>query len=180
MTWGIPTPVFLQFHILVSLLGIATGLIVVYGLLTARPLAPWTVLCLATLALTSITGFPLEPFGFDPARALGAMSLAALATATASLYLFQMAGAWRLVYIASILAAIYFDLFAGVTQAFLKFPLLHALAPTQSEPPFVIAQLTLLAAFILFGVRAAVRFRPDVRAARAASLVPTSEVTRGT
>jgi hypothetical protein len=33
----------------------------------------------------------------------------------------------------------------GVTQAFLKFPALTALAPKQTEPPFAVAQLVVLA-----------------------------------
>ena len=79
MTWGIPTDTFLQIHIIVSLVGILSGFLVLYGLLTGRPFGGWTALFLATTVLTSVTGFALPPFGFDPARAVGVISLVLLA-----------------------------------------------------------------------------------------------------
>jgi hypothetical protein len=56
----------LQFHVAVSLIGIATGLVVVYGLLIGKSYPGWTALFLGTTILTSLSGFPLPPFGFDP------------------------------------------------------------------------------------------------------------------
>jgi hypothetical protein len=164
MTWGIPTDVFLQFHVIVSLIGIASGLVVAYGLLTDKLLRGWTELFLATTILTSVTGFPLAPFGFDPPRAIGTISLVLLAVAVVALYIFRLAGAWRWVYIVTAMIALYFNAFVAVIQAFQKLSFLHPLAPTQSEPPFVIAQLTLLIAFIALGVFAVKRFHPKVGA----------------
>jgi hypothetical protein len=46
-------------------------------------------------------------------------------------------------------------------QAFQKIPTLNALAPTQTEPPFQIAQLVTLALFVVLTIVAAVRFRPE-------------------
>jgi hypothetical protein len=66
-----------------------------YGLLTGRSLDAWTAVFLATTILTSITGFPLEPFGFDPARAIGLISLVLLAAAVVAFYAFHPAGRWR-------------------------------------------------------------------------------------
>src|SRR5436190_17725457 len=122
MTWGIPTGLFLQIHVFISLIGILAGFVVLYGLLTGRPFAGWTALFLATTILTSVTGFPLPPFGFDPPRAVGVLSLALLAAAVAALYLFHLAGLWRWVYIGSALAALYLNVFVGITQAFQKLP----------------------------------------------------------
>jgi hypothetical protein len=107
MTWGIPTNLFLQIHVAISLIGIATGLIVLYGLLTGRPSATWTALFLATTVLTSVTGFPLPPFGVTPGRVIGVILLVLLAIAVAALYGFRPAGAWRWVYIGTALAALY-------------------------------------------------------------------------
>ena len=59
MTWGIPTSLFLQIHVFISLIGILSGFVVLYGLLTGQPFAGWTALFLATTGLTSVTGFPL-------------------------------------------------------------------------------------------------------------------------
>ncbi len=160
MTWGIPTDTFLQIHVLVSLIGIAAGLVVLYGLLTAQRLAGWTALFLAATILTSVTGFPLPPFGFDPPRALGVILLIVLGLAAAALYVFSLNGAWRWIYVCSAVAALYLNVFVAVIQSFQKLPFLQPLAPTQSEPPFVAAQLAVLAAFIALGVLAVIRFHP--------------------
>jgi hypothetical protein len=161
MTWGIPTATFIQVHVLISLIGIVAGLVVLYGLLTGRPSGAWTALFLATTILTSVTGFPLPPFGFDPPRALGVISLALLAAAVAAFYAFHLVGAWRWVYIGTAIAALYFNSAVGIIQAFQKLSFLHSLAPTQSEPPFLIAQLAALAAFIVLCVLAVIRFHPE-------------------
>ena len=154
----------LQIHVLLSLIGIVSGFVVLYGLLLGRPLGGWTALFLATTILTSVTGFPLAPFGFDPARAVGAISLVLLALAVAALYLFRLAGAWRWVYVGSAIAALYLNVFVGVAQAFQKLPFLQPLAPTQSEPPFLVAQVAVLVIFVALGILAAIRFHPELEA----------------
>jgi hypothetical protein len=58
--------------------------------------------------------------------------------------------------------ALYFNCFVFVVQSFEKVPALHALAPTQKEPPFAIAQLALMALFIVLTVMAVKRFRPEM------------------
>jgi hypothetical protein len=161
MTWGIPTDVFLQFHVAVSLIGIASGLVVLYGLVTGKALGGWTALFLATTILTGVTGFPLPPFGLDPPRVVGIILLALMAAAVAALYAFHLAGAWRWIYVIAAVASLYLNCFVGVIQAFQKLAFVHALAPTQSEPPFLIAQVALLAAFVVLGVLAVVRFHPQ-------------------
>src|SRR5437899_1064824 len=118
MTWGIPTELFLQIHVVISLIGIASGLVVFYGMLTGKPFGGWTALFLVATILTSVTGFPLPPFGFDPARAIGVILLVLLAVAVIALYAFHRHGAWRWIYIGSALAALYLNVFVGVVQAF--------------------------------------------------------------
>ena len=152
----------LQFHVIVSLIGIVSGLIVAYGLVTSRPLPAWTALFLVTTILTSATGFPLPPFGFDPPRAIGILSLVLLAVAVVAFYAFHLAAAWRWVYVVTAMIALYFNVFVAVIQAFGKLSFLHSLAPTQSEPPFVIAQLVVLAAFVALGFLAVRRFHPAI------------------
>src|ERR1700730_10268922 len=160
MTWGIPTSVFLQIHVLLSLIGILSGFVVLYRLLTGRSSGAWTALFLATTILTSVTGFPLPPFGLDPPRAVGVISLVVLALAVAALYAFHLTGAWRWVYIRSAVNALYLNVFVSIVQAFQKLSFLQQLAPTQSEPPFVVTQLAVLGIFVVLGVVAVVRFRP--------------------
>jgi hypothetical protein len=155
----------LQFHVLISLIGIVSGLIVLYGLLTGRPFGAWTALFLAATVATSVTGFPLPPFGVTPGRVLGVISLVLLALAVAALYGFRLAGAWRWIYVGSAIAALYFNVFVGIVQSFQKLAFLQPLAPTQSEPPFLITQLVVLAVFIAFGVLATMRFHPGLKTA---------------
>jgi len=149
-----------QIHVALSLIGMVSGFVVFYGLLTGRPLDAWTGIFLVTTILTSLTGFPLAPFGFDPARAVGLISLALLAAAVVALYAFRLAGPWRRVYVVAAVAALYLNVFVGVVQAFQKLPFLQPLAPTQSEPPFVVAQLVVLVAFVALGALAVLRFHP--------------------
>jgi len=155
----------LQIHVLISLIAIATGFVVVSGLLTRRPLGAWTALFLAATVLTSVTGFPLPPFGITPGRIIGVILLVLMVLSVAALYGFRLAGAWRSLYVGSIVAALYLNVFVGVVQSFQKLAFLQPLAPTQSEAPFLIVQIAVLAAFIALGVLAVIRYHPTVKAA---------------
>jgi len=153
----------LQIHVALSLIGIVSGFVVLYGLVSGRPSGAWTAIFLVTTILTSLTGFPLAPYGFDAARAIGVISLVLLAAAVAGFYVFHLAGPWRWIYIVTAATALYLNVFVGVVQSFQKLPFLQPLAPTQSEPPFVVAQLVVLVAFIAVGVLAVMRFHPKPR-----------------
>ena len=147
-------------HVVISLIGIATGLVVFYSLLTSRPHAGWTAAFLATTVLTSVTGFPLPATQILPSHIVGVLSLVLLAIALAALYVYRLVGAWRWIYVATALAALYLNVFVGVVQSFQKLAFLKGLAPTQSEGPFLIAQGLVLALFVLLGILAARRFHP--------------------
>jgi hypothetical protein len=150
----------LEFHVIISLVGIASGFVVFYGLLTNNPMRGLTALFLATTIITSVTGFPLPPFGFDPPRAVGTLSLILLAVAVLALYAFRLGGAWRWIYVVTAVASLYLNTFVGVIQAFMKVPSLHAFAPTQSEPPFAITQGIVLLIFVALGFLATRKFHP--------------------
>ena len=150
----------LLFHVLLSLAGIASGLVVLLGMVNARPLDGWTGFFLATTVLTSLTGFLLPAMGFDPARRVGVISLVVLAVAIVARYGVRLRGAWRWIYIGTATFALYLNCFVGVVQAFQKIPALRALAPMGSEPPFVIAQILVLGLLVLLGILALRRFQP--------------------
>jgi hypothetical protein len=154
-------PAFTMLHVVISLIGIATGLLVLAGMLTSNRLSLWTAIFLLTTVLTSVTGFLFPSSGFTPAQAFGYLSLVVLAIALAALYVFHLAGVWRWIYVATAVTALYINCFVLVVQTFQKFPRLNALAPNQSEPPFQVAQGLLLLAFIVLGALAARRFHPD-------------------
>jgi len=150
----------LEIHVALSLIEIPVGLMVVYGLITNTAHGAWTALFLALAILTSLTGFPLAPFGFDPPRAIGVLTLVLAAIALIALYGFGLKGAWRWIYVVAAVATLYLDVFIAVFQAFLKIPSLHDLAPTQSEPPFLIAEGAVLVIFVVLGILSAIKFHP--------------------
>ena len=149
-------------HVLLSLAGILSGLVVLHGLLTAARMPGWTAVFLATTAATSVTGFFFPFHGVTPAIVLGVLSLVVLAAASVARYGFHLSGMWRRVYAAGAVVALYFNVFVLVVQAFAKIPALHALAPTGSEPAFAVAQAIALAAFAVAGFLSVRRFRPGV------------------
>ena len=144
-------------HVILSLIGIASGFLVIIGLLRGK-VSAWTGIFLATTVLTTATGFLFPFHGLKPPHILGIISLVVLAIAIAARYAFHLSGAWRWIYVITAAAALYFNCFVAVVQAFEKDPELRALAPKQTEPPFVIAQLALLVLFITLGVFATTRF----------------------
>ena len=164
MTLGLSIENFTILHTAISLLAIASGFIVLAGMLRALRLPGWTALFLATTVLTSVTGFMFPLNGFTPAIVLGLISMVILAIALAALYAKRLNGSWRWIYAVTALVALYLNVFVLVVQLFQKVSALQALAPTQSEPPFQITQGVVLALFILLGAVAVAKFRPDVRA----------------
>jgi len=159
MIWGLTIEAFTRVHVLVSLVGIASGLIVLFGLLARKRLDGWTLLFLATTAATSITGFAFPAEQQLPSHRVAVVSLVVLAVAILARYGRRLAGTWRRIYIVSAAIALYLNVFVGVVQAFMKVPALNALAPQQTEPPFLIAQLGVLLLFVVLTVAAARRFR---------------------
>ena len=158
MIFGMTPLVFI--HTLISLVGIVTGFVVLRAMWASRRADRWTAWFLATTILTSATGFVLPADKFLPSHAVGVLSLAILALACYARYGKRMSGAWRLGYVLTAVAALYFNVFVLVVQLFLKVPALHALAPKQNEPPFAIAQAVVLVAFVVAGVFAVRRFHP--------------------
>jgi hypothetical protein len=147
-------------HVAISLVAIVSGLVVLAGMLRARRLPGWTALFLATTVLTSVTGFMFPINGLTPAIVVGLISVVILAIALMALYLKYLSGAWRWIYVVTALMALYFNVFVLIVQSFQKVPALQKLAPTQSEPPFQIAQGVTLAAVLILGTLAVRRFRP--------------------
>jgi len=158
MILGMSLSTFTFLHVVISLVGIASGLIVVYGFIAGKRLDIWTALFLLTTVLTSATGF-LFPFKhLLPSHIVGGLSLLVLAVAIVARYSRHLEGGWRRIYVVCAMVALYLNCFVLVVQCFLKVPALHALAPNGNEPPFLIAQLALLAVFVLLTIVAARRF----------------------
>ena len=164
MILGLSFEAFTKLHVIISLIGIISGLVVVWGMLGNRKRAGWTAVFLAFTVLTSITGFPIPPFGIDPPRVIGVISLVLLAGAILGYYVFHLHGAWRWIYVVAAVISLYLNVFVFVIQAFQKLAFLQPFPPTQSEPPFVVVQVLVLAFFAGLGFLSIRRFKPALLA----------------
>jgi hypothetical protein len=169
MMLGMSLETFTVVHVIISLIAILSGFVVVFGMLGGKPLNGLTGLFLTTTVLTSVTGFMFPFEKVTHGIILGIISMVVLAIAIAARYAFHMTGGWRSVYASLATGALYLNCFALVAQSFEKVPALHALAPTGSEPPFLVAELVVLAGFVVLGTLATKRFRRAAPGAKAAA-----------
>jgi hypothetical protein len=149
MILGLSTSAFTQLHVIISLVGLLSGLVALLGLCKGRRLPGWTATFLITTIATSVTGFMFHSPSFGPPHIIGALSLVILAIALLALYVKDLFGKWRWIYIVTAVLALYFNAFVAVVQGFQKIAFLRALAPTQKEPPFLMAQLLVLVFFVI-------------------------------
>jgi len=161
MILGMTTSTFTLIHVLISLAGIGSGFIVVYGLLTGKRLDGWTAIFLSTTVLTSLTGFLFPVEHILPSHVVGSISLVVLAVAILARYGLHLSHAWRWIYVVCAVLALYLNTFVAVVQSFLKVPALKALAPTQKEPPFLVAQLAVIGVFVVLGILAVKKFHVE-------------------
>ena len=164
MMLGLSLETFTTVHVIISLVGIAAGVVVLFGLLNGKSSGGWTALFLGATVLTSVTGFMFPFAKFLPSHGVGLISLAVLALALFALYGQHLAGAWRWIYVVAAVTSLYLNVFVLVVQAFLKVPAMHALAPNGSEPPFAIAQGVVLVVFVALGYLAIRRFHRGLQA----------------
>ncbi len=159
MILGMSLSTFTLVHVLISLIGIGAGFIVMFGLLAGKRLDGWTGIFLLFTVLTSATGF-LFPFThLLPSHKVGIISLVVLLVAILARYAFHLAGHWRSTYVITAMIAFYLNVFVLVAQGFMKVGPLHALAPTGTEPPFLIAQVIVMVIFIVLTIYAVKKFR---------------------
>lgn len=160
MVFGMSLATYTMIHVIISLVGIGSGLIVLFGMFGRKRLDGMTTVFLIATVLTSVTGFFFPFVHVTPGIILGILSLIVLAICIPARFTFHMAGKWRATYVITAVIALYFNCFVLIAQSFQKVPALHKLAPTGSEPPFGIAQGILLVLFIVAGIRAAKKFHP--------------------
>jgi len=148
-----------KIHVVISLIGILTGVVVLIGLISGRRFNGWTAWFLVTTVATSVTGFFFPFHGVTPGIIVGIISLLLLAVAIFARYFRRFVGAWRWIYVVTAMIALYLNVFVLIAQLFQKVPALKALAPTQTELPFLVAQLSTLLIFVVLTIAAALRFR---------------------
>jgi len=158
MIFGMDTYTFV--HVLLSLIGIVTGFIVLFGLLTASRMSMWTAIFIVTTLATTLTGFGFPYNGFTPAIGVGIVSTIVLVITIAARYAFRLSGSWRWIYAGGAVLSFYLNFFVLIVQSFQKIPALNAYAPTGSEPPFAITQGIALLAFVVAGALSVRTFKP--------------------
>ena len=162
MVIGMSLEHFTLLHVVISLAGIMSGFVVTYGLLGGKRLDLWTAFFLVTTILTSATGYLFQFHELLPSHIVGAISLLILPLAVFARYVRRLAGSWRRTYVLSAMIALYLNVFVLIVQVFLKIPALKEIAPTGTEAPFKLAQLLVLAVFVLLAVLADRKFRPAI------------------
>ena len=124
-------------HTLMSFVAIFTGFVVLFGLLAGQRLDGWTKWFLITAVATTVTGFFFPFHSLTPAFKLGIISSIVLVITIIARYPKPLTGAWRWIYAIGAVISLYFNVFVAIVQSFEKIPALHAMAPTQTEPPLV-------------------------------------------
>lgn len=142
---------FTLFHVVLSLIGLGTGFVVIARTVTAKPSDRWTDVFLWTTLATSLTGFLFPVHQFLPSHGVGILSVIDLTIAFLARTRIQRSVAWRRSFAISCVVALYFNVFVAIAQAFKHIPALEPLAPRQTEPPFLAAQLAALVLFIALG-----------------------------
>src|SRR5687768_6579305 len=145
-------------HSVIALTGILFGFVAMAGMRRGRMSHGVAVIFLSTTTATSVTGFFFPFVQFLPAHGVGIVSLIVLLVALFALFRKQLTGKWRTRYALAALTAQYLNLFVLVAQAFRRVPALNALAPTQTEPPFAIAEVIVLVVFAAVSVKAVREF----------------------
>ena len=120
MVLGMSLSTYTLIHVIISLAGIGSGFIVMYGLLNSKRLDGWTAIFLTTTVLTSVTGFFFPFEGLKPSYILAVISLVVLAIAIWARYSRRLEGGARRTYILTAALALYLNCFVGVIQAFAK------------------------------------------------------------
>ena len=162
MMLGLSLSTFTMLHVIISLVGIVSGLLVLFGLLGSNRMPGLTALFLLTTILTSLTGFGFPFTALLPSHIIGILSLVLLAIACLALFGMKLSGAWRWIYAVTAMIALYFNIFVLIIQGFLKIPVLTALAPGNppSGPAFAVVQGLVLLFFVLVIIGVVRRFRP--------------------
>jgi hypothetical protein len=162
MTFGLSLHAVTILHVVISLIGIVTGLVVLSGLLKSQSMPGMTAIFLLTTILTNATGFMFPFTTLLPSHVIAIISLVLLAIACYALYGMKLSGVWRPVYLVTAIASLYLNVFVLVIQSFLKIGPLHELAPSvpPSEPPFAVTQGIVLLLFVIAGIMSLRRYRP--------------------
>lgn len=174
MIVGLPVATFTLIHLIISLVAIASGLVVVFGMIGSHRLAKTTALFWLMTVLTTVTGFmffmsPTQAKMFTPATATGVVATIVFLFGLIALYLKHLYGAWRWIYVVSAVISLYLNVFALIVQSFGKLKIVNPaasfdppLGPPFAPPTdfhFAVSQGAALVIFVMLGIVATIKFR---------------------
>ncbi|HEY7161627.1 MAG TPA: hypothetical protein VH815_10230, partial [Acidobacteriota bacterium] len=107
MIWGLPPQTFTSIHVVLSLMGIITGFVVMFGILTGNKLSGWTAVFLFSTIGACVTslGFPVTQV--LPSQISADVCLFVLTIAMLARYVYFFSGTWSSVYVISIAGSLY-------------------------------------------------------------------------
>lgn len=174
MIIGLSVPAFTIIHVIISLIAIASGLIVVFGLIGSHRLPKLTAIFWIFTVLTTVTGFmfflsPTQAKMLTPATATGVVATVVFLFGLIALYVKKLYGHWRWIYAVSATISLYLNVFVLIVQSFQKLKLLNpaaSLTPPFPNPPFepvqfnfTVAQVAALVIAVMLGIVTALKFR---------------------
>lgn len=165
MIFGLSIAAFTLLHVVITVIAISAGFVVLGGMFASNALGCWTAIFLLFTVLTSLTGFLFPITVFTPALGTGIVASIVLIFTLLALYGFRLQGRWRTIYVVTAVTSLYLNVFVFIVQSFQKVTFLQPWAPTQSEPPFLIAQAATLLTFVVLGWIALTKFHPERPAA---------------
>lgn len=172
MVLGMNLALMTRLHVMESLIGLGTGLLMALGMIRGRRWPFTTGVFIATTALTIVTGFFFPFLRVAPAIVFGILALIALGMAIVARYGMRMAGGWRKAWVVFAMTALYVNFFIFIVQLFVNTPAIQAMGERQKETLFAAVQLGALVGFTLWTVKAARQFWPEGVAAASAAAAP--------
>ena len=153
--------IYLSLHAMLGLLGIGFGVAVMVRFFAGKRLNRLPALFFAVTLMGIFTGFG---FPFDrllTTHIVGILLLLVLVVTIPAYCMFSLAAAWRRIFVVGSSTVLYLNLVVLILHLFLKFPAIRALTLTHKGTAFLIAQLIVLALFVVFTTLATMKFYPE-------------------
>ena len=174
MIIGLSVTTFTIIHVIISLIAIASGLVVVFGMIGSHRVPRLTALFWVTTVLTTVTGFmfflsPTQARVLTPAAATGIVATVFFLLGLIALYGKHLYGGWRWIYAIAATVSLYLNIFVLIVQSFQKLTLINpaaSLTPPFPNPPFapvdfnfMVTQGVALLIAVMLGIVTALKFR---------------------
>lgn len=174
MIVGLSVGAFTLVHVFITLVAIASGFVVVFGLIGSHRLPKTTAIFWLMTVLTTVTGFmfflsPTQAKILTPAAATGIVATIVLIPGLIALYARHLSGNWRWIYVVSAVISLYLNVFVLIVQSFGKLKIINPSAsfdppfgppfPPPTDFHFAVVQGVTLVIFVMLGIVATIKFK---------------------